>query len=390
MMPGKFKIFLSLLLVFILFLALPKAYATLVNPTPTEESKVIAETKVFIATVIDAGEIDEIQKTKDSNQQPITLSVDVETSSGIRNDRIDTIFTFPNSQFKKPLLIGDQILIESTKDLTPESPISFISYYRQNNIIIWSIILLCLFLIVSGFKNNLKYIQIFLIFLVSGLIVLFFYRRSTYLTFGLLFLWQIFATYLFAFRIFTRKVPSIILTMSVFINQILALVLAFAMTNINLFDTGLFDVFFPTINNAREVMIYIFAVIVTYPISVVFAEQVITESIRKKREDNDITKINLMKHLARSALKSLNYIFLTFFGLFFAIFVSVIALGSNEDYLIQSVNSSSLSQMLSIGFLILFSILIFIPLVSAATGVFLGRLESHELVTDINLKQLEL
>lgn len=378
---------LSFLTLFFFFLANSLTKAE--NETELEQVN-ISETKVFIATVIDAAEVTNIQKTKESNRQQVTLSVDVETPSGIRNDKIETTFVFPNYQFKRPLVIGDQVLIESTKDLTSDSPIIFISYYRQNNIIIWSIILLGFFLIVSGFKNNLKYIQIFLIFLVSGLIVIFFYRRSTYLTFGLLFLWQIVATYLFAFRIFTKKLPSIILTMSVFINQVLSLILAFAMTNINLFDTGLFDVFFPTINNARQVMIYVFAVIVTYPISVVFAEQVITESIRKKSEDSNISKIDLMTHISKSALKSLNYIFLNFFGLFFALFVSVVALGSNENYLIQSVNSSSLSQMLSIGFLILFSILIFIPLVSAITGIFLGRLESHELVTDRNLRQLEL
>lgn len=350
----------------------------------------IEDTKIFIATVVDAAEVKEVSKTKESNSQLVTLEVDVETPAGIRKDSIETTFVFPNAQFKKPLVVGDKVLIESTQYLTPGSPITFVSYYRQDNMFIWAIILLGLFFIVSGARNNLKFFQILLIFLVSGLIVIFFYRRSTYLTFGGLFLWQIIGTYFYAYRTFLKKIPAVILTLSIFINQLLAVAITFAMQNINLFDAALFDLFFNTINDARLVMIYVFTIIVTYPISVVFAEQMLKEGIRKKKEDSYISKINLMRHLASVTIKSLNYIFLTFFGLFFGIFVSVIALGSNEGYFLQAVNNSSLSQILSMGFLILFNIVVFVPMVSALVGIFLGRVEPHEIVTDQNLRQLEL
>ena len=358
------------------------------TPTPTEvQTEENVETQIYIATVEDAREVIDYSKSNLSNSQEVELSIET-TDQG--SQKRDATFVFPNEQFKKPLKRGDQVLIESTSDLAAGSNITFISYYRQNNLIIWSIILLGLFLLVSGFKSNLRYIQIFLIFLVSGIIVLSFYRNNTYLTFGLLFAWQIGATYLFAYRIFRKRIPSTILTLSVFVNQLIAMCLVFIMSSINIFDTGLFDIFFPAISDAREVMIYVFAVMLTYPITVVFAEQVISESIKKKREDSEITKIELMKYLSRSTLKLLNYIFLAFFGLFFAILVGVLAIASKDNIVIQSANSSFLTQMLSIGFLMLFNLVIFIPLISAITGLILGRFETHELVTDRNLKQLEL
>lgn len=363
------------------------------NENPTSENinkSGVKNTKIYVATVFDAIEMNEFSKEDLANSQLVTLDIEVQTPSGIRQDRREVVFNFPNNQFKKPLRKGDQVLIESTADFLPDDPITFISYYRQYNLIIWTLILFGLFLTVSGFKNNLKYLEVLGIFVVSCLIVLFFYRRNTYLTFSLLFLWQIIATFIFSYRIFAKKIPSLILTFSVFGSQIIAMILTFIMNNINIYDTGLFDVLFPTKNDAREVMIYIFAVLITFPISVIFAEQVLTDSIRKKREDSTITKIDLMKHLAKSNLKSLNQIYITFFGLFGAIFISTLALASNENVMFEAINSSSLTQILSVGFLILFNVIIFIPLVSAVTGIILGRLDTHELVTDKNLKQLEL
>jgi hypothetical protein len=394
-MSNILKVFLS---VFFLSLNLSINSANIAYAQNQDESQKtvqqavqeIEDTKIFIATVVDAAEVDEISKTKESNSQLVTLEVDVETPAGIRKDSIETTFVFPNAQFKKPLVVGDKVLIESTQYLAPGSPITFISYYRQENMFVWAIILLGLFFIVSGARNNIKFIQILLIFLVSGLIVIFFYRRSTYLTFGGLFLWQIIATYFYAYRTFLKNTPALVLTLSIFVNQLLALIIAFAMRSIHIFDVGLFDLFFYTINDARVVMMYVFALLVIYPISVVFAEQLLKEGIKKKKEDNYISRINLMKHIASVILKSLNHIFLTLFGLFFAIFISVVALGSNEEYFLQAVNNSSLSQMLSIGFLILFNIVVFVPMVSAFVGIFLGRVEPHEIVTDRNLKQLEL
>jgi hypothetical protein len=344
-------------------------------------------TQVFIATVTDAREISDYSKVTLSNRQEVELSIQsTELGEQIR----DAVFVFPNEQFKKPLKVGDQVLIETLSDLSSGADIVFISYYRQNALLVWTIILISFFLIVSGFKNNIRYIQVFLIFIVSGLIVLLFYKENTFLTFGLLFFWQLLATYFFAYRIFTKRIPSFILTFSVFINQLISMILAFVMSNIYIFDFGVFDVFFSTINDAREVLVYIFAVMITYPITVIFAEQVISESIRKKREESDITKIDLMKYLSKSNLKLLNYIFLTFFGLFFSVFISVVAIASSDDLLFIAANSSFLSQVISIGFLMLFNLVIFIPLISAITGLVLGRLETHELVTDRNLRQLEL
>jgi len=391
-MHSKLNFFILAMLSICFFLGVNFVNAE-ASPTPTSENiqeETRKNSKIYVATVFDANELSEFSKEDSANNQIVTLDIEVQTSSGIRQDRREVVFTFPNEQFKKPLKKGDQVLIESTADFGANAPINFISYYRQYNVIIWAVILLGLFLTVSGFKNNLKYLQVLGIFIVSSLIVLFFYRRNTYLTFSFLFIWQIIATFVFSYRIFTKRIPSLILTFSVFGSQIIAMILSFVMNSINIFDTGLFDVLFPTKSDAREVMIYVFAVLVTFPISVIFAEQVLTESIKKKREDNTITKMELMKYLAKINLKSLNHIYLTFFGLFGAIFISTLALASNESIMFQAVNSSSLTQILSVGFLILFNILIFIPIVSAVTGIILGRVETHELVTDRNLRQLEL
>lgn len=377
------------------FFFTPEVSAEAPTPTPTEisqpsEDVKVAETKLFIANVVDASDMGQYSKENNSNRQSVTLSIDVETSSGTRTDRVDTIFVFPNEQFKRPLRIGDQVLIESTKEFSPSSPITFVSYYRQNNLLIWSVLLMGLFLIVAGFKTNLKYLIIFLMTIVSGVIVVLFYRTNTYLTFGLVFLWQIVSTFAFAYRIFSKRLPSILLSTSVVAGQFIALLLVFVMNNISIFDLGFFDIFFPTINDAREVMIYVFAMIVTFPTSVVIAEQIISESIKIKREQAEITKIKLIGALSKSSLKTLNYIFLTFFGIFLAIFTGVIALATKEDVFLQALNSTVLSQFLSIGFLILFELLVLVPAMSALVGVVLGNVETHELVTDKNLRQLEL
>ncbi len=344
-------------------------------------------TILYEAEVVDAADLKNVSKTDLSNTQPITIEIKNGNKSGTR---LDTALIFPNPQFKRPLKIGDRILVESIGEISSNSTIAIISMYRQNNILVWSFILLGLFILVAGFKTNIRYFQIFMITVISGVIVLLSYHRNTYLTFGSLFLWQLLSTVWFAFRIFRKRTPSVVLSLCVLGNQFLAMGLVFIMKNINIFDTGFFELFFPSINDAREVMIYILALLVLYPISVVFAEQVISESIKKKREENDILKINLIRHVSRSALRNLNNIFLTFFGLFFAIFVGIVAISSREQIVLRELNSAPVAQILSVGFLILFNLLIFVPLVSFVSGMWLGTLESHELVTDKNLRQLEL
>lgn len=346
--------------------------------------------KIFLATVIDAEIIRDINKNPNSNKQMVMLSVEVETPNGIRNDNIEVLFTFPNKEFKKPLVIGDRLLVESTPNLEADKMFNFVSYYRQNNLVVWVFILIGIFLVLSGFKSNLKYIIVFLIFFVSGLLVLFLYHKNTFLLFASLFAWQLLASYLFAYRIFHKTLPSIILTTTIFVNQIISMLIVLIMDSINIFDIGVFDLFFETIRDARIVMVYVFAILVTYPVSIIFAQQILTECIKLKKEHPDITKSSLVKHSMKVALKTLNYIFLTIFGLFFSVFVAVVALASNENYYIQIINSSSLSRFLAVGFLVLFNLLIYIPLISAASGIFLGRLATHKLITDKNIENFEI
>jgi hypothetical protein len=346
------------------------------------------KTQFLVAEIVDAADLQQYSKTDASNTQMVTLEIKDNSKSSTL--RIDTSFTFPTNQFKRPLKIGDKVIVELSGELSTDSTITIVSLYRQNNLLVWGFILIGLFILVAGFRANLKYFQIFLITIVSGVIVLIFYHKSTYLTFGLLFLWQFVATVWFSFRIFQKRTPALVLCLGLLGNQLLAMGLIFVMKNINIFDIGFFELFFPSIHDAREVMMYVFAVLVLYPIAVVFAEQVISESIKKKREENDILKIKLIRYVSRSALKGLNNLFLTFFGLFFAIFVCVMAIASYEKTVFTVVNSAALSQMLSVGFLILFDLLIFIPLISFMSGMWLGTLESHQLVTDKNLRQLEL
>lgn len=348
------------------------------------------KTKVFVATVIDAELLSNLSKAPNSNKQNVMLSVEVETESGIRNDNIEVVFAFPNEEFKKPLHIGDKVLIESTSNLEADKLLNFISYYRQDNLLIWTLILIGLFLVLLGFKNNLRYVMVFLIFLVSGLIVLFLYKRSTFLMFGSLFIWQILASYIFALQIFHKRLISIVLTTTVVLAQIISMSIIYFMDMIKLFDVGVFDMFFKTINDARYVMSYTFAIISIYPISIVLSEQLLSEAIKIKHQSPYISRVDMVKNIMKHALRVLNYVFLVFFGLFFSLFVGVVALASEEGYFIQIINSSSISRLLSLGFLLLFNMLVFIPLVTAVIGTFLGNLETHKLITDKNLNKLDL
>lgn len=386
-----------ILILFSNFLLFPvNAEAT---PIPTVDQKLSApagtttkddeeKSNIYIADIVDAADISKFSPKDFSNIQQVSIAIKSGPKSGTRIE--DVSFTFPNSQFKRPLKVGDAVIVETTNNSISNSNIRIISFYRQNNILVWALILIGLFILVSGLRSNLRYLFIFIITIISGILVLVFYHTSTYLTFGLVFLWQVAATIWFAYGLFRKKTPAIILSLSVLGNQFLAMGLVFVMKNINIFDTGFFELFFQSANDAREVMMYVFAVLALYPISVVFAERVISESIKKKSEDNKILRINLIRYVSTSALRALNNIFLTFFGLFFAIFIGIIAITSSEGITFNIINSASVSQILSVGFLILFNVLIFIPVISFISGMWLGTLESHELVTDKNVKQLEL
>lgn len=350
-----------------------------------------SETIVYVAEVVDAAEIQSYSKEDNKNNQAVTLAFERKDGNNFKQERIENVeFLFPNLQFKKPLRIGDQVIIETDKDFKPNSPIKFVSVYRQNNLLIWAIILIGLFLLVAGFRANLKYIIIFFVYIVSGIIVLYFYRQTTYITFGLLFVWQVLATFVFGLRIYQKKLPALILSIGVLGSQFLSMFLVLIMNNINIFDLSFFDLFFSTVDDAREVMMYIFAVISTFPISTIFAEQVISESIKFRKEKPEKSRVDLVKHTTSQALKSMNIIFMTFFGFFFAIAISVIALGSGSTIMLEALNNSAMSQILSVGFLIMFNILVFIPLISGFAALLIGGLETHKLITDRNLKQLEL
>jgi hypothetical protein len=358
-----------------------------VSPSEQQAPAKASNTRLYIAEIVDAAEVTNPSNVDNANSQLATLQF---TDKSAGTFRIDTTFTFPNNQFKRPLKIGDKLLVEAAGDLSTSPALSIVSLYRQNNLLIWVFILGGLFILVAGFRTNLKYFQIFIITIISGLLVLAFYHRNTFITFGALFMWQLIASVWFSFRVFRKKTPTLVLSLSIFANQILAMGLVFVMYNIDIFDTGFFEIFFPSRNDAREVMLYILSVLVLYPVAIVFSEQIISESIKKKREENDIVRANLIRYVSRSALRSLNHLFLTFFGLFFSIGIGVVAIASREDTVTLAINSSVFAQIISVGTLILFDLLIFIPIVSFVSGMWLGKLESHQLVTDKNLRQLEL
>lgn len=360
-----------------------------ITPTiaPTEISKEVQTSEIYIGEVTDAEEVTETSLVNLSNTQRITVRI---ISGDKAGTEVDTSLAFPGVHFKSPLRVGERVLLETTGELTSTSRINILSKYKQNNLLIWSFMLIGLFILVSGFRSNIKYLLIFLISTIGGVLVLLLYHRNTYITFGSLFLWQVLATFWFAFKVFKNKNPATVLALSVVGNLLLAMAIVFVMQSINLFDTGFFEIFLTISYDARTVMIYLFAILVVYPLSVVFAEQIISESLKKKKEDEDISKAALIQHVSRSALKTLNIIFLTFFGLFFAIFVCIVAIASREGIVFRVINSSSFTQILSVGFLILFDILIFVPLVSFISGMWLGKFEVHELVTDKNVRQLEL
>lgn len=357
------------------------------TPTPTAVIKENDKRRIVIAEVSDAEEVVKPSLIVGGNTQMLTLKI---VSGEHKDTLVETLLTFPSTQFKSPLKVGDKVLLEVVGDIAPTPRVNLLSKYRQNNLLVWSFMLVGLFILIAGFRSNIKYFQIFLISLVAGLIVLFLYHRNTYLTFGLLFVWLILATMWFAFNVFRKKLPALVLAFSIFGNLILAMLLVFIMKSIDIFDIGLFELFLSTSYEARQVMIYLFSILMIYPLTVVFAEQIISESIKKKKEESDILKMTMIQYISRSAIKNLNTIFLTFFGIFFAIFVGVIAIASKEDLVFQVINSAALSQILSLGFLVLFNLLIFVPLVSFAVGMWLGKLEAHELITDRNVKQLEL
>jgi hypothetical protein len=365
-----------------------------VQPTPTIEQKSdttdtveYSKGKVYIAKVIEAEKLKKISYADLSNTQLLEIELESKSKLGLR---IETSLSFPNPQFKYPLKVGDRILIESDNDLTSNSQVALIGFYRQNNLLVLSFILIGLFTLLAGFKTNIKYFKIFIITLISGAIALYFYHKNTYITFVGIFVWQLLATTVFSYQIFKKRFPAILLSLSVLINLLLAIGIVFILQSINLFDSGFFDLFVASRLKARPLMIFLFPLLLIYPISVILAEQIISESIKKKRDDNDILKINLIRHVTKIGIRTLNNIFLTFFGLFFAIFVCTLAIASQEGVQFTVLNSASLSQIISVGFLILFNLMVFIPLVSFITGMWLGSFDTHELVTDRNVRQLEL
>lgn len=358
----------------------------------TVESEAVSEAEelpdtVYVARVIDASVITDFSYTTEAQTQLLTVEIESDPKA---NTQVETSIDIPNSQFKRPLRQGDRVLIATSGEITANSTVFLVSTYKQNSLLLWVFLLVGLFLIVAGFKSNIKYLQVFLIAIVSGAIVIIFYHRNTFIAFGGLFLWHVLASAIFTYNIFRSKIPTFVLAGSMVISQLVAMGIVFIMKSIDLFSTLLFETFVTSAYDAREVMLYIFALLISFPMSIVFGEQVISESIKKKRDEPDVLKINLIKFVSGSAIKGLNNIFLTLFGLFFSIFVAVVAIASRENVVFEVINSSSLTQILSVGFLMLFNLIIYIPLVSFVTGMWLGRLESHELVTDKNLKQLEL
>jgi hypothetical protein len=379
-----------LLILFIAFsFALTPAIAEGPTPETVKPTAVIrndSPTKVYIAEVSDAAEMSQYSKVDYANSQPVTITIQSGDKIGTI---IDTFFTFPNPQFQEPLKTGEKVLVGSVNQIS-QSDLLFISKYRQNNLLVWISIIIGLFLLVSGFRTNLKYLQIFLIVVVSGIIAVTLYHQNTYLVFGAIFGWQLIATIFFSYRIFRSRAPSIILSLSLLINQFIVLGIIFIMKSIQLYDVGFFDLFFSSSYDARSVMIYIVGILALYPITVVFAEQIISDSIKKKREENDILRIRLVQFASKSSLKSLTNIYLTLFGMFFSVFAGVIAIASRENVTFQVINSASLSEFLSFGLLFILDLLIFVPIVAFIAGIWLGKLETHQLITDRNVRQLEL
>lgn len=342
---------------------------------------------VYIATITDAEPVENYSYNYLSNSQRLSVRIDSGDKKGIQ---VDTVLIFPNTQFKRPLKRNDQILIGLTGTEVSASSIILVSLYRQNNLAIWTLILIGIFLLISGFRANIKYLQIFLITILSSIIVLVFYHNSSLITLGGIILWQFIASTFIAFRIFRSRIPTFVLSGMVLLNQFIVLGIVYIMKSINLFDNGFFDIFINSGYDARNLMIYVLPLLIINPIALGLAEFVVGESIKKKMDDINISRIELIKHVSTSSIRFLNIIFLAFFAMYFAIFITVLAIPSKDEILTEVLNNASLSQFLSIGFIILFDLVIFVPLGALISGLLFGRVESHQLVTDRNLKQLEL
>lgn len=350
------------------------------------QNKSVEEKSYYRARVVDAQEIEEYNLTLDSNTQNIRLNI---LTGPKKNLSLDAEFTFPTTQIKTPLKIGDILIIETDKDFNRDESLRIIGLYKQNFLLIWSLILLGSFILISGFKRNKKFFLIFFITILSGLMIIFLYRINHVQSLILLSIFQFLTIMLFTIQIFRKKTPSIIFTGGLIINQLLGALIVFVMQTLNIFDSTFFHLFLNSNQSPSELSIFIFSMIALFPITIFISDQVISESLKIKNEEPDITRIKLVRNISVKAINSLINIYLAFFGFFFAIFTMIIALSSNNDELtFLTLNSNFLSQIMGMGFLIIIDTLIFIPIISLITGFWLGSIESHKIIDDKNIRRL--
>jgi hypothetical protein len=379
----KIYIFLTFLLV--LFTSIN---FTLINPVKAEEENVEVneEKSYYRARVIDAEQIEEYNPVLGANTQNIRINI---LTGPKKNLSLDSTFSFPNTQIKRPLKIGDIIIIETDKGFNRDESLRIIGLYKQNFLLIWTLILLGSFILISGFKRNKKFFLIFFLTILSGLIVIFTYRYDALRSLLLLVGFQLISMSIFTFQIFRKRTPSILFTGALVINQLLGALIVFVMETLNIFDSTFFHLFLNSEDSPNDLGIFIFSIIALFPISIFIADQIISESLKIKNEEPDITRIKLVKNISVKAINSLINIYLAFFGFFFAIFVMVIALSSNDENLIfLTLNSNFLSQIMGMGFLIIIDTLVFIPIISLITGFWLGSIESHKIIDDKNIGRL--
>lgn len=359
----------------------------IVNFTSLSSVKADGNKIVVQAEVTDAQEIDDFSPlTSTVNQQ-----AEIQILEGERqNVSYDVSISLPNSQVARPLKIGELILVEYDSQSQIDTPPAIVGVYRQNNVMIILIFTLSILGISLYNSSKFKYFFLILIYISSSIIVLVTYKSSILSS---IIGTTLLSSLIFAFvnyRLFHKLSPNLFLLVSYFSGLILAFSTNFILYQLNIFDSNIFQLFISSDFFRSDLTSYLFSLLSLSPIFLYLCSRVINKSITIKSENFDITRIKLISLLTHDLFKEINILIIAFSSIILSISVILASPFINPELNpIIVLNNYAFAQI--IGFMVsfIFSIVIFVPILSLISGSWFGNIESHKLIDDRNYSKFD-